>query len=177
MKLSNLTSKKNEWLVILLLCVVLISVGALTWRIVFKHRSSTSPLSRKTGVYLSALRQTLMFYNKEHRNESTENPISDFSHFLVSTDSNFSLQAQDTKKSSEKSIEFFLMLPTELESSNPLLVAYTSSFKYQHRLRSFAMFLRGREYVIVLMPEQVIKEIIGIETFENKKPDLYVHNP
>jgi len=171
----NLPSNKKKWLPIVLICGALLTgVGLIYWG-ELPFRSSTTRIASKTGAYLSMSRNALNRYYGEHRNESAEDVSLDFSRYLANADSNFSVRATDTKNPGRKSIEFFLMLPERLESQGPLLIAYTSSFKYRRSVCRFAMFLRDGEFVIVLMAEGVLREIVGKEAFEDKKPDLYVH--
>jgi hypothetical protein len=70
---------------------------------------------------------------------------------------------------------FFLLLPDELESARPVLIGYTTSVSTKTgEVYRGVLFLRGKEIAVVTLQEGILKNIVGRENFENKKPDFYI---
>ncbi len=166
---------RSRWLAVLSICAVAISAGAAIWWITTPLRPIDLPVVTKVGTYLSTARNALKFYYEERRNESAENLNSDFSLYLSGIDSKYSIESLGPGDRGKDSMGIYLMLPKQLESDSPLLIAYTDSFKYHRTVFRHAMFLRDGNFVILPIPENILKGIVGTEAFDNKKPDLYFH--
>lgn len=169
-------SKKVKYLIIVLLLVVstLLAIGK--WYVLpILMKYPSYPPSAIIGINCSKVAKALRLYYEGLGANVPENPIPDFVNYLIDIDPLFSREAPVAPYASERDISFYLLLPCKLESSAPLLIAYTSPFtRNKGELFRYSLFLQGREISILLLRESLLKGIVGDETFENKKPDFYI---
>ncbi|GAH62958.1 unnamed protein product, partial [marine sediment metagenome] len=123
------------------------------------------------------LKMHLNQYYENLQGKLPENPSSDFIAYLtgLEKDSRFSREPPVAPYKSERDLGFYLLLPVNLESRRPLLIGYTTSITTKTGLRYCgAFFLREKEIVAVTIEDCVLRNIIGSEDFEKRKPDFYI---
>jgi len=168
-------SKKVKYLIIVLLLFVstLLAIGK--WYILPGFRTPTFSVSAQMGAKCSMVAKTLRLYYEDLYGNVPENPIPGFVNYLIDIDPFFSREAPVAPYTSKYDTAFYLLLPCKLESSASLLIAYTSPFtKNKGEVYRYALFLQGRKISIQALRESLLKDIVGEETFEKKKPDFYL---
>ena len=171
----NITASQKRFIVIsiaLFVAILLLVIGKKY--ILPGFRRPTRSVSVQMGSNCNMVAKTLRFYYEELDANFPENPVPGFVNCLMSIHSRFSREAPVAPYTSERDISFYLLLPGKLESSGPLLIAYTNPFtRNKGEVFCWSLFLQGRRISIVLLRESLLKAIVGEETFEKKKPDFY----
>lgn len=169
-------SKKAKHLLIVVSLLFLVSFVIGKWCVLpILTKYPSVPLSARLGTMCSTVGTALTLYYQGLDGNVPENPVPCFVTYLMDVDPSFSREAPVEPYKSELDMSFYLLLPPKLESSNPLLIAYTGPFKknregfYRH-----ALFLQGTKTLVLTFPEGLLKAVVGKETFEKKKPDFYI---
>jgi hypothetical protein len=173
--MMNIKMSQKRFIVIsIALFVAILLLGIGKKYILPGFRRPTRSVSIQIGSSCNMVAKTLRFYYEELDGNVPENPVPGFVN-LMSIDPLFSREAPVAPYTSKRDISFYLLLPRKLESSAPLLIAYTSPFtKNKGEVYRYALFLQGEEIVILLLREPILKGIVGKETFEEKIPDFYI---
>jgi len=173
--MMNIKMSQKRFIVIFIALLVAILLLVIVKKYILPgFRKPTRSVSIQIGSSCNMVAKTLRFYYEELDGNVPENPVPGFVN-LMSIDPLFSREAPVAPYTSERDVSFYLLLPGKLESSAPLLIAYTSPFtRNKGEVFCWSLFLQGREISIVLLRESLLKGIVGEETFEKKKPDFYM---
>lgn len=172
-------SKKIKLFTITLLTVVLSLLSIVKWCVLPALRTPTIPLSHKVGANCNALKKALELYYSKLSCNIPSNPVDGFIDFLIDNDidSSYSKERPVKPYTSKLDISFYLLLPSELESHGLLLIGYTSPFTEKTgEVYHYALFLQEREISIWKLQPGKLKDIVGKDIFEKKKPDFYFWN-
>lgn len=140
-------------------------------------KSPKTPPRLLIEINCKGLKIYLNQYYENLQGKIPENPSSDFIDYLMGLKrkTRFSLVPAVAPYKSERDLGIFLFLPVSLESGSPLLIGYIIPVtKKKGQIYRGALFLRNKEIVIVTMEDWVLRNIIGSEDFEKRKPDLYI---
>lgn len=141
------------------------------------NKSPKIPLRIKVDINCKVLTSYLNQYYENLQGKIPENPTSDFIDYLMGLEKKtiFSLEPPVAQYKSEHDLGVYLFLPVNLESGRPLLIGYTTpvTTKKGHIYRG-VFFLREKEIVAGTIQDWVLRNIIGSEDFEKRKPDLYI---
>ena len=172
----NIKMSQKRFIVISIALLVAILLLVIVKKYILPgFRKPTRSVSTVTATNCAMLRAGLKTYYEKLDANVPENPVPDFVNYFMSSGYRFSRKAPVAPYTSERDISFYLLLPGKLESSAPLLIAYTSPFtRNKGEVFCYALFLQGREISILLLRESLLKGIVGEETFEKKKPDFYM---
>ena len=173
--MMNIKMSQKRFIVIFIALLVAILLLVIVKKYILPgFRKPTRSVSIQIGSSCNMVAKTLRFYYEELDGNVPENPVPGFVN-LMSIDPLFSREAPVAPYTSKRDVSFYLLLPCKLESSAPLLIAYTSPFTRNKReVFCWSLFLQGRRISILLLRESLLKAIVGEETFEKKKPDFYI---
>jgi len=141
------------------------------------HKSQKTPLRIKVDMNCKILASYLNPYYENLQGKTPENPTSDFIDYLMGLERKtiFSLVPPIAPYKSEHDLGVFLFLPTSLASERPVLIGYTTPVTTKKGpIYRGALFLRDKEIVAGTIDDWVLRNIIGSEDFEKKKPNLYI---
>jgi len=174
--MMNIKMSQKHFIVIsIALFVAILLLGIGKKYILPGFRKPTLSVSANMGARCSIVAKVLRLYYEERYGNVPENPIPGFVNYLIDIDPLFSQEVPVAPYTSDQDMSFYLLLPGKLESSGPLLIAYTNPFtRNKGEVFCWSLFLQGRRISIVLLRESLLKAIVGKETFEKKKPDVYI---
>ena len=143
------------------------------------HKSQKTPLRIRVDMNCKVLSKYLNQYYENLQGKIPENPTSDFIDYLTGLEEKtiFSLEPPIAPYKSEHDLGVYLFLPVNLESGSPLLIGYTTPVTTKKGpIYRGVFFLREKKIVVGTMDDWVLRNIIGSEDFEKRKPDLYIWN-
>lgn len=141
------------------------------------NKSPKIPLRIKVDLNCKVLASYLNPYYVNLQGKIPENPTSNFFDYLTGLEEKtiFSLEPPVAPYKSEHDLGVYLFLPVNLESGSPLLIGYTTPVTTKKgRIYRGVFFLRKKEIVVGTMDDYVLRNIIGSEDLEKRKPDLYI---
>jgi len=169
--------EKGPKLFILLLSIGIFAAVAI-W-IILPGLSTGPKLSSRmlAAVNCHTVGSHLLKYYREVRNKTSADTVPDFVTYVTDPEKKliFTREPPIEPYTSRSDMGFFLLLPDELESARPVLIGYTTSVSTKTgEVYRGVLFLRGKEIAVVTLQEGILKNIVGSENFENKKPDFYI---
>ncbi len=141
------------------------------------NKSPKIPLRIKVDMNCKVLASYLNPYYVNLQGNIPENPTSDFMNYLMGLEKKtiFSFGPPVNLYKSKDDLGVYLFLPLSLESERPVMIGYTTPVTTKKgQIYRGVFFLREKEIVTGTIDDWVLRNIIGSEDLEKRKPDLYI---
>ncbi|MBN1974579.1 MAG: hypothetical protein JW787_13145 [Sedimentisphaerales bacterium] len=167
--------KIKNYIIFLVLCFVIFVIG------IYLKQALKPPLKRMSITtmiehYVDLMSDCLTVYYENSTVTGQDIETSEVVSFFENGCDSFSLHVFSKKPEKINKYDFgvFLLLPKELKSLSPTIIAYTTPIEKEKRIYRIALFLNGTNMTAVTMDSYAFDKVLGIDKLEkDSMPDFY----
>lgn len=133
-------------------------------------------ITSQVEMYVNRMSYYLTVYYENSTASGKEIETSEVISFFESECDSLSLNifSKKPEKISKYDFGVFLLLPKELKSLAPTIIAYTTPIEKEKRFFRIALFLNGTNMTAVTVDSYSLEKVLGLDKLEkNSIPDFY----